>query len=88
MREQAANPDLLLIAFKLTAHADASAAEQAVQRLFTRSRADYVVHNDAAQIRAGAHRFHVHAANGERRDCDDVDALARHLLDVLAREAR
>lgn len=88
VREQAANPDLLLIAFKLTAHADASAAEQAVQRLFARSRADYVVHNDAAQIRAGAHRFRVHAANGERRDCDDVDALARHLLDVLAREAR
>ncbi|MEO6873725.1 MAG: bifunctional phosphopantothenoylcysteine decarboxylase/phosphopantothenate--cysteine ligase CoaBC [Opitutaceae bacterium] len=46
LRERSRNPDLQIVAFKLTTGANASEAESAVQTLLARSGADWVVHND------------------------------------------
>lgn len=50
-----------LVGFKLTVGADDEAALSAVQRQFDGSDADYVVHNDFAEISAGRHWFDLYA---------------------------
>ena len=49
LRARSRNPQVLVVAFKLTAGADAAAVHVAVTRLFERGEADLVVHNDLAR---------------------------------------
>ncbi|HVW22082.1 MAG TPA: bifunctional phosphopantothenoylcysteine decarboxylase/phosphopantothenate--cysteine ligase CoaBC [Opitutaceae bacterium] len=56
LRARSRNPQLRLVAFKLTSGAPAEAARAAVADLFARSRADWIVHNDTAE-RSGAEAF-------------------------------
>lgn len=54
LRTRSRNPDLLVVAFKLTQGANAAAAQAAVASLFATGAADYVVHNDlSARVRDG-----------------------------------
>jgi len=53
LRARSANPQLRVVAFKLTQGANAAAARQAVRALFEHSGADVVVHNDLAERGAG-----------------------------------
>ena len=57
LRAWSRNPQLRVIAFKLTRDADATTAQAAVEKLFAHSRADAVVHNDLAAIDAATGRF-------------------------------
>ena len=50
LREWSSNPELRVVAFKLTRDADGSAAHAAVETLFKRSSADAVVHNDLSTL--------------------------------------
>jgi len=49
LRARSRNPQVLVVAFKLTAGADAAVGHAAVARLFARGEADLVVHNDLAR---------------------------------------
>lgn len=52
--------DPLLVAFKLTQGADSLARERAVEKLFKNSEADWVVHNDLAELATGAPQYRVY----------------------------
>lgn len=84
LRSQAGNPALQVVAFKLTAHADAAQVQQAVQRLQQRSGADWVVHNDVAQKVDGRHPFTVYGHDGQRVHCDGPAQLAGLLVTLLS----
>lgn len=83
LRDMAANPALRVVAFKLTAQADAAQIERAVQRLQARSGADWVVHNDLARMVDGRHPFTVFGRDGRQRTCEGPAQLAEVLVDIL-----
>ncbi|MBI2814206.1 MAG: bifunctional phosphopantothenoylcysteine decarboxylase/phosphopantothenate--cysteine ligase CoaBC [Opitutae bacterium] len=56
LRARSRNPELRVVAFKLTNGADTAVARTAVENLFARSGADWVVHNDLAE-RGGGEDF-------------------------------
>lgn len=76
-----------LIAFKLTHTNDASARLEAVNSLFQRSSAEYVIHNDYFLIQSESrHQFWIHARGGVPADpveCGSRDELARRLAGFL-----
>jgi phosphopantothenate--cysteine ligase len=51
------NPDVRVVAFKLTNTPDESARERAIETLASRSRVDLIVHNDLNEISASTHPF-------------------------------
>lgn len=83
LRGIATNPALQVVAFKLTAQADAAQAQQAVQRLLQRSGADWVVHNDLAQMTADRHPFTLVSRDGSAIACEGPEQLAEVLIAVL-----
>lgn len=85
LRTWSANPDLRLIAFKLTRDADAEAIRSAVDTLFAHSHADVIVHNDLSQLGADADRF---PATIYRPDHDPIPVATRgELAAALVRQA-
>jgi len=52
LRRRSRNPNIAVVAFKLTRQASDSDAKAAIQRLIAGGAADYVVHNDLAQKRS------------------------------------
>lgn len=76
LHEWSSNPDLRVVAFKLTATPDAAAREAAVRQLFDRAGAEAVVHNDLGEISEGRHPFTACLPDGTRQHLDDVAALA------------
>jgi phosphopantothenoylcysteine decarboxylase / phosphopantothenate---cysteine ligase len=86
LREWSANPDLRVVAFKLTRGADAAVVRAAVNTLFAHSHADYVVHNDLAEAELAGGRFPaaIWTADGSATRVETRDALAAALLQVVA----
>lgn len=84
VRAHAGNPQLRVVAFKLTANASAAQTRQAVLGLLERSGADYVVHNDLARIGDGRHPFTVYGRQEEAIECADLAALSRYLFGALS----
>ncbi len=78
LRGWSANPDLRVVAFKLTRGADAAARQAAVAALFAHSGADAVVHNDLAEQGAdpGAFPATIHRADGASHRIESRGALA------------
>ena len=90
LRGWSRNPDLRVIAFKLTKGADAVTAKAAVDALFAHSRADAVLHNDLAAVDPATGRF---PATLWRRDGTHValesrEALAHAITAFIADERR
>lgn len=87
LREWSANPELRVVAFKLTNGATAADARAAVEKLFARARANFVVHNDLAEDRGGdAGNFPAaiwRATDGDPRRVESRAALADALERVL-----
>lgn len=85
LRSRSRNPALRVVAFKLTHGAPASAAQAAVQNLFTHSEADWVVHNDlAARGPDGDLPATIHAADGRVTPCATRRELAGRLGQLLS----
>lgn len=88
--DYAANPDLVLVGFKLTHEPDAGAQAQAARDLLKRSRARYVVQNDVTTLAEGEeHPFFLHE-NGSSRVQRHAgrEKLAAALAAVLEREIK
>lgn len=85
LREMAKNPELQVVAFKMTAcsangeQMDEQKLEQrkAVQKLFSHSKADLVVQNDLSEIDSvsGKHRFHIFQKDLTERTLDSNSEL-------------
>ncbi len=85
LRARSANPRLVVVAFKLTCGASAGAAQAAVQGLFARSGADFVVHNDLAARAAGSFPADIYRPDGAVVvHCATRDALAESLGQFLS----
>lgn len=84
LKEYSRNKDLKVVAFKLTSHATPEQKLAAVNKLFTGSHADYVVHNDLTDIDIvnRTHKFTLF--NHESFvACESLDQLTSELIRVL-----
>ncbi|MFM6927451.1 MAG: bifunctional phosphopantothenoylcysteine decarboxylase/phosphopantothenate--cysteine ligase CoaBC [Bdellovibrio sp.] len=84
LKEYSRNKDLKVVAFKLTSHATPEQKLAAVNKLFTASHADYVVHNDLTDIDIvnRTHKFTLF--NHESfLTCESLDQLTSELVRVL-----
>lgn len=88
LRGMARDPKLKVIAFKMTATPSLKEREQAVQKLFSHSKADIVVHNDLSEIdpSRGRHSFHVHDGKGPPQDLGSKQELGFYLSEYLTKE--
>ena len=84
LKDYSRNKNLKVIAFKLTSHASEEARKEAVNKLFTASHADYVVHNDLTDIDIvnKTHKFTLYNHEGFVA-CDGLDQLTSELIQVL-----
>ncbi|WP_374029328.1 bifunctional phosphopantothenoylcysteine decarboxylase/phosphopantothenate--cysteine ligase CoaBC [Bdellovibrio bacteriovorus] len=78
------NKSLQVIAFKLTSHASTEERKAAVEKLFKSSKADYVVHNDLAEIDIvqKTHKFTLISPTSSVV-CDNLGVLVGELIQVL-----
>jgi phosphopantothenoylcysteine synthetase/decarboxylase len=85
LRSWSGNPDLRVVAFKLTNGADELTAKRAIDGLFDHSQADAVVHNDLVQNdeKSGAFPATIWSPNGSRLAVDNRHDLAAAIARVL-----
>jgi len=76
LRGWSANPDILVIGFKLTFGANPDDRLLAVQRLFDTGDAHAVVHNDLTEIADGRHPYTLFTSPGHSLPCADSAELA------------
>ncbi len=78
------NKDLKVIAFKLTSHATPDERQAAVEKLFTNSKADFVVHNDLTEIDVvrKTHKF-TFVSPTNKIPCENLQQLKNELIQVL-----
>jgi len=82
------NPEITLVAFKLTHNATQMEGEEAVARLFDHSHAAIVVHNDLSEVNAeqGLHRARIYEAKQFSKEVSNKRELAEG-LEQLIRES-
>ena len=85
LREMARNPELKVIAFKLTAGVSAEDQRKAVEKLFAHSLADVVVQNDMSEMKP-EHVFHVYQAQKPVQDLHGKQNLGFYLGEYLMKE--
>jgi len=79
-----ANPDITVVAFKLTNSQDPEVRLKAVDKLLQQTTAiDWVAHNDLNEFCAVEHGFCLHRQNQEVKTCADVTAMADAVLAQL-----
>lgn len=86
LRSRSRNPDLTVIAFKLTDGAHPAAAQAAVATLFQRAGVDFVVHNDNAERGADPGRFPAaiyRRGDGASISCANRAELAARLASLI-----
>jgi phosphopantothenoylcysteine decarboxylase/phosphopantothenate--cysteine ligase len=83
IREWSVNPEVKVVAFKMTSTLDEVKQFTAVQKLMTESKADLVVHNDTHQMTAEHHAFHLYMQNQKLVDARNKFELAQKLEDSL-----
>ncbi len=83
LRGWSLNPNITLVGFKLTDHADSDHQEKAVNALMVRARPDLVIHNDLSEIGPNRHeaRFIDHAGLVARTRTKDE--MARTLWKLI-----
>lgn len=87
LRARSRNPEMRVVAFKLTRGADPAATRRAVRGLLEDGAADFVVHNDlAARLPDGTFPASIWRRDGVVAQCADRAPLAAALVDLLMRE--
>ncbi|MNS63968.1 Coenzyme A biosynthesis bifunctional protein CoaBC [compost metagenome] len=84
LKSYSSNPNLKVIAFKLTSHATADERVAAVKKLFAGSHADFVVHNDLTDIDIvkRTHKFTVFGKETSK-PCESLEQLCGVLTEVI-----
>lgn len=84
LKDYSRNKALKVVAFKLTSHAGEDERHKAVDKLFKNSQADFVVHNDLADIDIvqRRHRFTLYGPN-KPLPCESLEQLTAALIDVI-----
>ena len=86
LRSRSVNPQLRVVAFKLTRGAGATEAKAAVQSLFAHARADFVVHNDLSAKKSGCDfPADIYQADGTvAAHCATRATLAESLTEIIS----
>lgn len=84
LKDYAKNKELKVIAFKLTSHASEDQKKVAVEKLFKNSHADFVVHNDLAEIDIvkRTHKFSLYDQKNIL-PCENLEQLISALTRVI-----
>lgn len=84
LKDYSKNKELAVIAFKLTSHASIEERKAAVEKLFTNSKADFVVHNDLTEIDIirRTHKF-TFMSPKDSKPCESLQQLTNELIQVL-----
>ncbi len=85
LRAMADNPDLKVVAFKLTAGVDKDAQKKAVTKLFEHSGADLIVQNDMSEMKP-EHVFHIFDRLDPVQDLRGKQELGFYLGEYLTKE--
>jgi phosphopantothenoylcysteine decarboxylase/phosphopantothenate--cysteine ligase len=88
LQEYSRNPDVKIIAFKLTSGASPESRLEAVRKLQTESQATWIVHNDLTEIdlQKKQHLFTLYSSDLKSETCDGITELCRHLSQTLLKE--
>ena len=81
------NPDLKVLAFKLTNCHEVAKRQAAIDKLLTQDVIDGVAHNDLNEITDDQHGFHLYFKQGEPITCPDIRFMADQVLQQLERSA-
>ena len=73
------NPDLKVIAFKLTNTNDNDKQKLAVAKLLNQNGIDFVAHNDLTNISENSHPFILYGSNESIFNCQNVISLCSHI---------
>lgn len=82
------SPNTKLVGFKLTSTSDQSSIEQKVKKLFTTSHCDYVIQNDASEMKSSQRTFHLYSSSSMKPDSiNGLDELSATLFHkILSKE--
>lgn len=88
LREMAKNPSLKVVAFKMTATSSQAERQEAVNKVFSQSKADLVIHNDMSEMdwKTGKHLFHAHQNHQSIRDFENKEGLSAYLGEFLSQD--
>ena len=84
LKQWSANPETMVVGFKLTDDPDPGSRAEQVERLMARGVADFVVHNDASEIDGTRHLATVHSSDGVVSQTESKEDLAAALYRLLA----
>ncbi len=93
VKEISKNKNISLVGFKLTSHASEEEIYEKVDRLFSLSNCDFVVHNDTAQIDKlkNEHKFNFCTVGLSEKidfkECNDIDQLNFEISKAILSEA-
>lgn len=83
IKQWSKNPEILVVAFKLTNSMDPAVRQAAIDKLLSQAVIDMVAHNDLNDFNDCEHGFCLHQKSSERAECVDVKALAETVLRQL-----
>lgn len=83
IKQWSSNPDILVVAFKLTNTHDPALKQQAIAKLINQQVIDMVAHNDLNEITEFNHRFSLFEQLDQSICCNDVQAMADVVISRL-----
>jgi len=83
IKSWSANPDICVVAFKLTNSADKTVRKAAIAKLIQQEAVDLVAHNDLNEITDCSHGFCLYSEPSHSISCINVNALAATVMQKL-----
>ena len=83
IKSWSANPDIAVVAFKLTNSIDDAIRKAAVRKLIQQQAVDLVAHNDLNDITDSVHNFCLYSELQQFEHCSDVKALVDAVIDRI-----
>ncbi|MGD8346883.1 MAG: phosphopantothenoylcysteine decarboxylase [Lysobacterales bacterium] len=83
LKQWSANPDIRIVAFKLTNDPDPARRKTAIEDLLARGTAEFVVHNDLGEIGEHRHRAAIYTRTGLLGTAENKTELAGMLVHIL-----
>ncbi len=80
------NPNLTVVAFKLTNSTNAGVRAAAVEKLIKQPVIDWVAHNDLNEITDCTHGFCLHSSSAAVQPCQDVKTMADHVITQIGEQ--
>lgn len=81
------NPDIRVVAFKLTNTNVYEDRLKAVDKLMSQSAVDYVVHNDMSDISQTSHSYNLFDSRNKNIQCKDIHTLCHTIYTMLEKKA-